>query len=127
MLVAGGLSVVLFGFGLLVSGTLASVLVMIAWGLFGGACGTALQTWIFHAAPDRAEVATALNNGGFNLSIASGALVGGLVLDATGAHRLLMFSAVGLAVGAVVMLVGSGLAGRDREGHTTPERNRGTV
>lgn len=120
ILVAIGLTVVLSVYGLLADDSVSTALMMVAWGLFGGACGTALQTWIFHAAPDRTEVATALNNGSFNVSIAVGALLGGLVLDAVGPDRLLLVSAAGLAVGAIVMSVGSRLAARGADTATTP-------
>lgn len=105
--VAGGLAVVLTAYGFVATGPVSAAVMMVAWGLFGGAVGAAVQTYIFHSAPDQVEIATALNNGAFNLSIALGALVGGLVLDAVGPHRLVLFAAAGLLLGAVVMAVGS--------------------
>lgn len=107
ILVATGLAVVLAAYGFVAAGPVTAGVMMVAWGLFGGAVGAASQTYIFHAAPDQVEIATALNTGPFNLSIALGALSGGLVLDAAGPHRLVLFAAVGLLVGAAVMAVGS--------------------
>lgn len=107
ILVAAGIAVVLALYGFVATGPVSAAVTMVAWGLFGGANGAAVQTYIFHAAPDQTEIATALNTGAFNASIALGALVGGLVLDATGPYRLVLFAAAGLAIGAIVMALGS--------------------
>lgn len=113
IIVAAGIAGVLAAYGFVATGPIGAGVMMIAWGLFGGAVGAALQTYIFHAAPDQVEIATALNTGPFNLSIALGALIGGLVLDAAGPHRLVLFAAAGLLLGAVVMVIGARRVAQD--------------
>lgn len=55
--------------------------ILILWGLGYGAVPVTFQTWILNAAPDATEAASSLYVSMFNLSIALGALFGGLVVD----------------------------------------------
>ncbi|WP_171074440.1 MFS transporter [Nonomuraea basaltis] len=54
---------------------------LVLWGLGYGAVPVTFQSWILDAAPDAAEAASSLYVSMFNLSIALGALVGGLAVD----------------------------------------------
>ncbi|GAA4902400.1 MFS transporter [Streptomonospora salina] len=54
---------------------------LLLWGLAYGGVSVGLQSWMIAAAPRAAEAATALFVCAFNAAIASGALVGGLVVD----------------------------------------------
>jgi len=54
------------------------------WGLAYGGVSVSLQTWIIKAAPRSTEAATALFVSVFNLSIALGALIGGVAADSAG-------------------------------------------
>ncbi|MDP9868332.1 MULTISPECIES: MFS transporter [Streptosporangium] len=66
-------------------GTVSAAAVLILWGLGYGAVPVTFQTWILNAAPDAAEAASSLYVSMFNLSIALGALAGGLAVDALSA------------------------------------------
>ncbi|TDD10954.1 MFS transporter [Nonomuraea diastatica] len=79
----------------LIGGTLATGLILlILWGLAFGGVPVGVQMLIFKAAPDRAEAATALNTVVFNLAIALGALLGGLIVDAASTTVALWLAAV---------------------------------
>lgn len=78
---------------------------MISWGLFGGAISVSLQHWILRAAKSESEQANALYSSAFNLSIASGAGIGGTLLDQFGPQQLLLLAAAGcLAAGIVAFM-----------------------
>ncbi|TDC58186.1 MFS transporter [Actinomadura sp. KC345] len=67
---------------------------LVLWGLAFGGVPVGVQMWIFKAAPDHAEAATALNTVLFNLAIAVGALLGGLVVDAASTTAVLWLAAI---------------------------------
>ncbi|ACY95807.1 MFS transporter [Thermomonospora curvata] len=54
---------------------------LVLWGLGYGAVPVTLQTWIMRSSPTATEASTSLYTSMFNLSIALGALAGGLVVD----------------------------------------------
>lgn len=60
---------------------LSATVLLVVWGLGYGAVPVTVQTWILKAAPDAPEAASSLNVSAFNLSIAAGALLGGLAVD----------------------------------------------
>ena len=90
--------------------TLLAALLLILWGLAFGGVPVAVQTWIVRAAGSEAEAATALNTTAYNLAIAVGALIGGLIVDATSVSAVLWTGAT--LVGAASLV--AGIAGRDR-------------
>ncbi|GHF59920.1 MFS transporter [Kitasatospora xanthocidica] len=57
----------------------SGALLLLGWGLAFGGVPVSVQTWILKAAPESTEAATALNTSVYNLAIALGALLGGLV------------------------------------------------
>lgn len=59
----------------------AGIVLLLLWGLAFGGVPVGVQMLIFKAAPDRTEAATVLNTVVFNLAVALGALVGGLIVD----------------------------------------------
>ena len=81
--------------------TAAAVLVL--WGIGYGMVSPAVQTWYLRAAPREAEAATSLNTMMFNLSIATGSFVGGLVLDAAAARTVLWIGALLLVPAALLV------------------------
>lgn len=107
-LVAVGLAAGVVLVGAVVDSPTSAAAVMAAWGLWGGAIGVVTQAWINHTSGDFHEAATAFNSGSFNVSIAGGALVGGLALDGGGEGAVLLVSGVGLAAAVLV----AGLAWR---------------
>lgn len=85
-------------------GGLSAAVILVIWGLGYGAVPVTLQNWILNAAPTAAEAASSLYVSMFNLSIALGALVGGLAVDAVSTTSVLWIGGV-LAV-LVLPLVG---------------------
>lgn len=79
-----------------------ALLVMPLWGLFVGAISVAMQAFLGSEATEMLEQATALNSAAFNTAIATGALVGGLILDAAGQTPMILTSVVMVGAGALV-------------------------
>ncbi|MFJ9455529.1 MFS transporter [Kitasatospora sp. NPDC101447] len=69
-------------------------LLLLGWGLAFGGVPVGVQTWILKAAPDSAEAATALNTSVYNLAIALGALLGGVVATGLGTSAVLTAGAL---------------------------------
>jgi DHA1 family purine ribonucleoside efflux pump-like MFS transporter len=77
-----------------------------AWGFAFGMLPVALQTLTTQAAPDHAESAGALLVTMFQVAIATGAVVGGLLVDRFGAHGAIAYACIGAIAGALVILAG---------------------
>lgn len=88
------------------TGVVTAGAILILWGLGYGAVPVSFQTWILDAAPDATEAASSLYVSTFNLSIALGALFGGLAADGITTTSVLWFGA-GLAI-LTVLVVGGG-------------------
>lgn len=102
-LVIGGLAFSLAGLG----GSLESDLAMVAlWGVAFGTVPVAWSSWITRSVPDQAESAGGLLVAAINLAIATGAAVGGLVLDLSGIVSVFVASGVILLVAAAAILAG---------------------
>jgi predicted MFS family arabinose efflux permease len=79
-------------------------LVLIAiWGLAYGAMPLALQTWMVKAAPNVQEGGLALFVANFQISIAIGSLVGGLVVDNLGLISAMYFGAAPAVLAILVI------------------------
>ncbi|WP_433359244.1 MFS transporter [Streptosporangium sp. CA-115845] len=85
--------------------TFSVAAILIVWGLGYGAVPVTFQTWILNAAPTATEAASSLYVSMFNLSIALGALVGGLVVDTASTVSVLWIGGV-LAI-LVLPIVGA--------------------
>ncbi|MET9885311.1 MFS transporter [Streptomyces sp. NPDC006430] len=68
-------------FPLLGKSQAGGIALLVLWGLAFGGVSVSLQTWMLTSAPDAMEAASALWVSVFNLAIALGALVGGLIVD----------------------------------------------
>ncbi|MEV7615567.1 MFS transporter [Streptomyces sp. NPDC089799] len=96
------LALVLGLFPLVGTGVAGGIVLLVGWGLAFGGVPVSVQTWILQSAPrEQAEAATALNTSVFNLAIALGALVGGLIVDAATLSAALW---TGAAVGLLTTL-----------------------
>jgi predicted MFS family arabinose efflux permease len=73
------------------------------WGLAFGAVPTAMQTWVARVAPDRLESIGGLQVATFQVAIALGAAVGGLLVDAVGVHAALVAGGVAAAMGGLLL------------------------
>ncbi|ALN72468.1 MULTISPECIES: MFS transporter [unclassified Aureimonas] len=74
------------------------------WGLAFGAFPVSISIWNARVAPDLAESAGALLSSAFQVAIASGALVGGVLIDGVGPTGVLVYTALAVALGAVLIL-----------------------
>ncbi|MBF6180786.1 MFS transporter [Nocardia otitidiscaviarum] len=76
---------------------------LVVWGLGYGAVPVTLQTWILDTAPQDPEAASSMYVSAFNLSIAFGALFGGLAVNELGAGSVLWLGTA-LALGALLVV-----------------------
>jgi DHA1 family purine ribonucleoside efflux pump-like MFS transporter len=105
-IVAGGVLIALLAASLLVAGgsPVVTAIAVTLWGFAFGAFPVGFQTWIVRAAPDQAEGAGGLLVAGFQISIASGAVGGGLLVDRIGALGGPAFAVVALTLGTLLTL-----------------------
>jgi predicted MFS family arabinose efflux permease len=83
----------------------AAVAALLLWGLAYGGVSVSLQTWMLRTAPVAAEAATSLFVCAFNLSIALGALLGGLAADSLSVVAAPWLGAVFVALTAAVLAI----------------------
>jgi DHA1 family purine ribonucleoside efflux pump-like MFS transporter len=102
LLGASGLALVAFGD----QPNLAAIATAL-WGFAFGAFPVGVQTWTTRAATDHAESAGALLLIAFQVAIASGAIIGGLLVDGWGPQGAILYCGILALAGGVVMLVGS--------------------
>lgn len=113
-LVIAGATVVLAGHGT----TLVVVVAAIAvWGFGIGAFPVAISSWSAQAVPDQGETAGALLSAGFQIAIAGGAVLGGVMIDGFGMTAPLYCAGFGTAVGACIMLALGRPSERQRNPH----------
>jgi predicted MFS family arabinose efflux permease len=103
------IAVAIIGFSLSTGSVILVFVAAALWGAGFGAIPTMSQTWVSRAEPTRVEAAGGLFVATFQLAIALGAALGGLVLDTSGVQTV--FLAGGLAV-----VVGGGLLASTRRG-----------
>jgi predicted MFS family arabinose efflux permease len=92
---------------------LATIALLGVWGLAYGAMPIALQVWMTKAAPEVHEGAMALFVANFQISIALGSFVGGLIVDALGLFNA-MYVGVLLAALAIIVVAAFGNVITDR-------------
>lgn len=80
-----------------------AVALLITWGLAYGAVPVCSGTWFARHAPDHAEAASVLFTSSFQATISAGALLGGLVVDASTPSTVLTLGGV-LAIAAAAAL-----------------------
>jgi DHA1 family inner membrane transport protein len=80
---------------------------------------TAMQSRIMHVAPGSTDVASAGNSAAFNVGVAGGALIGGLLLPWVGVRSTALAGAA-IAVVALVIVVGEPLIARGPRGRAGP-------
>ena len=85
------------------SGFVAGAAVVLTWGVAFGMIPVALTGWMMEAVPDAPEAGQALLVSGFQVAIASGALLGGLVVDGWGISSAMLLSGALVLVAAVVV------------------------
>ena len=86
------------------SGSALLVFVAVAlWGVGFGAVPTTSQTWISRAEPNRVEAAGGLVVATFQLAIALGAALGGVLLDTTSVQTVFLAGGVAVVLGGVLL------------------------
>ncbi|WP_370617249.1 MFS transporter [Mumia qirimensis] len=76
---------------------------VVLWGIGFGGIPTAVQTWIARVAPDRLESMGGLFVATFQIAIALGAAVGGLVVDAFDVRTALVLGGVAAVLGGALL------------------------
>lgn len=74
----------------------------IVWGFAFGALPVGLQTWMTRAAPDHAEAAGGLLLMSYQISVALGAVTGGLLVDGIGARGPIAYCAIASAFASLL-------------------------
>ncbi len=105
LLVAGGI----VAFSLSTGSALLVFVAVALWGIGFGGVPTTSQTWISRAEPDRVEAAGGLVVATFQLAIALGAALGGVLLDTTSVRTVFL-------AGGTAALVGGALLASTRRG-----------
>ena len=85
-----------------------AVLLFIAvalWGAGFGALPTVIGTWLARAEPDRLESVGGLQTAVFQVAIALGAFIGGLLVDGAGVQTALIVGGIAALVGSVVIVL----------------------
>ncbi|CAN7195620.1 MULTISPECIES: MFS transporter [unclassified Variovorax] len=91
------------------SGIVAGAAVVVVWGVAFGLIPVSLTAWMMEAVPDAQEAGQALLVSGFQVAIASGALIGGVTVDGYGiSSTMLLSAALVLVATAVVAMLGRG-------------------
>jgi predicted MFS family arabinose efflux permease len=88
--------------------TAAAAVAITLWGFAFGALPVSIQSYITRAAPDEAESAGALLLTTFQIAISSGAVLGGLLIDAQGPLGVMTFLGIASILGASVMVMRGG-------------------
>jgi DHA1 family purine ribonucleoside efflux pump-like MFS transporter len=101
LIAATALVLVLFGASVPVAAVAVAV-----WGFAFGVIPVSVQTWVVRAAPDQAEGAGGLIVAAFQVAIASGAVLGGLLVDNLGPAGAIAYCGLA-AVLAAVLVAGS--------------------
>jgi DHA1 family purine ribonucleoside efflux pump-like MFS transporter len=99
--VAMGAGMAVFALG---GGSAGSTIASVAlWGLAFGGIPTLLQTWMARAEPERLESVGGLVVATFQVAIAVGAVVGGVLVDAVGVHTALVAGGIAGIAGGVLL------------------------
>jgi len=88
-------------------GLVGAAIVAALWGGAFGLVPVAMTTWMQKALPDASEAGQALLVVAFQISISSGAFIGGQIADASGvAGSLKVGAALAIAAGALILVIG---------------------
>ncbi len=83
---------------------LPAMAAIVAWGMLFGAVPVCVQIWMFASSPSLYEAGSALMVSAFQMSLAAGAAIGGLVVAAAGPTPAFILAAVFAFAGAAVPL-----------------------
>jgi DHA1 family purine ribonucleoside efflux pump-like MFS transporter len=100
LIAAAMLLLVLFG-----ASPMMAAIAVASWGFAFGAIPVGVQTWMVRAAPDQAESAGGLMVAMFQVAIASGAVLGGLLVDNAGVTSAFVYCGTATLAAALMVLV----------------------
>ncbi|ATL71657.1 MFS transporter [Nocardia terpenica] len=80
-----------------------AIALLVVWGLAYGTVPACSQTWFARSAPHATEAATVLFTSSFQATLATGALVGGVVVDASSTRAVMLCAGVLAVITAVVV------------------------
>ncbi len=88
------------------TGMVAATLVVVIWGLGFGLVPVAATSWMLAAVPETPEAGQALLVSAFQIAIASGAVLGGMVVNGWGVSSAMLFGGTLMVVATVIVLSG---------------------
>jgi predicted MFS family arabinose efflux permease len=97
------LGLAMIAFATLDAGTVVLFVAAVLWGAGFGALPTVIGTWLARAEPDRLESVGGLQTAVFQVAIALGAFIGGLLVDGAGVQTALIVGGVASLVGSVLI------------------------
>ncbi|MFD1910756.1 MFS transporter [Halodurantibacterium flavum] len=86
----------------------ATVVLIVIWGMAFGAIPVAWSTWISRAIADEAESGGGLLVASISFAIAAGAAIGGVILDLVGIQSVFIVNGIVLVLAAIVVATGVG-------------------
>ena len=99
------LGAAMISFAMLEGSTVLLFIAVTLWGAGFGALPTVISTWLARAEPERLESVGGLQTAVFQVAIALGALIGGLLVDGVGVQMALIVGGVAALVGSVVIVL----------------------
>lgn len=95
----------MISFALLEGNAVLLFIAVALWGAGFGALPTVIGTWLARAEPDRLESVGGLQTAVFQVAIAFGAFVGGLLVDGAGVQTALIVGGIAALVGSVLIVL----------------------
>jgi len=99
------LGVAMIAFAMLEGNAVLLFIAVALWGAGFGALPTVIGTWLARAEPDRLESVGGLQTAVFQVAIALGAFIGGLLVDGAGVQTALIVGGIAALVGSVVIVL----------------------
>jgi predicted MFS family arabinose efflux permease len=99
------LGLAMIAFATLDAGAVLLFVAAVLWGAGFGALPTVIGTWLARAEPDRLESVGGLQTAVFQVAIAVGAFVGGLLVDGAGVQTALVVGGVSALAGSVLIVL----------------------
>jgi predicted MFS family arabinose efflux permease len=99
------LGLAMIAFATLDAGTVVLFVAAVLWGAGFGALPTVIGTWLARAEPDRLESVGGLQTAVFQVAIALGAFVGGLLVDGAGVQTALIVGGIASLAGSVLIVL----------------------
>lgn len=97
------MAVAIIGFSLSTSSAALVFVAVALWGVGFGAIPTMSQTWVSRAEPERVEAAGGLFVATFQLAIALGAALGGVLIDAAGVRTVFLAGGIAVVLGGTML------------------------